>query len=51
MPTIRQNIRYKLVSINTQQNFMKWISQSNTMDLIDKLIDQVKINNVSLVRK
>ena len=50
MYTIRQNIRYKLVSMNTQQNFMKWLSQGNTMDLIDKLIDQVKNNNLSIVK-
>jgi hypothetical protein len=51
MFTIRQNIRYKLVSLNTQQNFMKWITQGNTMDLLEKLIEQVKINSISMVNK
>jgi hypothetical protein len=49
MNTIRQNIRYKLVSLNTQQNFIKWITQGNTMDLLEKLIEQVKINSISMV--
>lgn len=48
MYSIRQNIRYKLVSQSTQQNFIKWISQNNTMDLIDKLIEQTKNNSMNV---
>lgn len=47
--TIRSNIRYVLVKKTMEQNFTKWLSQANSMNLIKKLIEDCKKTNISLV--
>jgi hypothetical protein len=47
--TIRSNIRYVLVKKTMEQTFNKWVSQSNTINLIKKLIDDCKKPNISMV--
>lgn len=47
--TIRSNIRYVLVKKTMEQNFTKWISQNNSINLIKKLIDECKKPNISMV--
>lgn len=47
--TIRTNIRYVLVKKTMEQNFTKWISQNNSINLIKKLIEECKKPNISMV--
>ncbi len=47
--TIRSNIRYVLVKKTMEQNFTKWISQNNSINLIKKLIEDCKKPNISMV--
>ncbi len=47
--TIRNNIRYVLVKKTMEQNFTKWLSQSNSINLIKKLIEDCKKPNITLV--
>lgn len=48
--TIRNSVRYMLVQKMMEENFNKWMSQSNTINLIQKLIEDCKKPNISLVR-
>jgi len=47
--TIRSNIRYVLVKKTMEQNFTKWISQNNSINLIKKLIEDCKKPDISMV--
>jgi hypothetical protein len=47
---IRNSVRYMLVHKMMEENFTKWLSQSSTMNLVQKLIDDCKKPNISLVK-
>jgi hypothetical protein len=46
---IKTSVRYGLVQKMMEENFNKWISQQNTLNLIQKLIEDCKKPNISLV--
>lgn len=41
MPLYSQNVRYQLAKEQLEQLFLKWISQENVHNFIDKLIEEV----------
>lgn len=49
--SIRNSVRYNLVQKMMDDNFTKWIYQKNNFALIQKLIDDCKKTNISLVIK
>jgi hypothetical protein len=48
---IKSSVRYGLVQKMMEENFNKWISQQNTFNLIQKLLEDCKKSNISLVFK
>lgn len=46
---VKNNVRYVLVQRMMEENFNKWISQQATMNLVQKLIEDCKKPNISLV--
>jgi hypothetical protein len=48
---IKSSVRYGLVQKMMEENFNKWISQQNTFNLIQKLLEDCKKPNISLVFK
>lgn len=47
--SIRNSIRYSLVNKMMEENFNKWLAQTSTLSLIQKLIEDCKKPNISLV--
>lgn len=45
---LKSSVRYTLVQKMMEENFTKWLTQSNTIGLIYKLIDDCKKPNISL---
>lgn len=48
-PKIRKSVRYQLVQKMMEDNIEKWFSQPSTFSLIEKLIEDCKKKNVTLV--
>jgi len=46
---VKTSIRYVMVSKMMEENFSRWISQQSSLNLIQKLIDECKKQNISLV--
>jgi hypothetical protein len=47
---LKTSVRYTIVQKMMEENFTKWLSQQNTFGMINKLIDDCKKPNISLVR-
>ena len=47
---VKSSVRYCLVQKMMEENFSKWMSQQNTVNLINKLLEDCKKPNISLVR-
>ena len=47
--SVRSSVRYNLVHKMMEENFSRWISQQSSLNLIQKLIDECKKQNISLV--
>ena len=47
-PTVKSNIRYKLCAKMMQQNLLLWFSQPSTANLIKRLLEDCKKNNITL---
>ena len=48
--SVRNSVRYTLANKMMDENFMKWISLPSSMNLIQKLIEDCKKPNISLVK-
>jgi hypothetical protein len=46
---LKSNIRYTLVQKMMEENFSRWLSQANTINLVMKLIDDCKKPNINMV--
>ena len=49
MNNIKTSIRYVMVSKMMEENFSRWMSQQASINLIQKLIEDCKKPNISLV--
>lgn len=47
--SIKSSVRYKLVHKMMEENFLKWVTQSSTMNMLQKLVEDCKKPNISLV--
>ena len=46
---VKTNVRYTLVQKMMEENFTKWLSQTSTINMVAKLIEDCKKPNISLV--